>query len=170
LNFQSSENGSHEDKNPDLNTINSRSALQIEQDEVQKEILKKIAGFKEDTDQLKMYCKKNESPSQIHYFLFFQRPRSENWTAKVYTEYFDSKSAAIKTKKSSEFSVLRSEDLIQSTEDLSKLQFHLEFPTINSLAEVKFRPHYEGDRTPQSLIPKQKQLNDVQCYEKSLTP
>lgn len=138
---------------------------QAELQETEKEILAKMNEFKENITQLKMYCKKAENSKRTHHFLFFERAPGKEWTAKVYTEYFGSKGKKLSTKMTTEFPVLRTDDIVQSTEEASQRQFYLEFPTINSIAEVKLRARYQGDRTPQSFVPKEKKLNDVQCYE-----
>ena len=143
----------------------SSKTYQLKQEEARKGLLRKISQFNENSDHIKMYCRTMETPRRIHHFLFFERTPKKNWSAKVFTEYFDSRGEPLKTKTSTEFPVDRTEDRIQSTEEPSRRQLHLEFPTINALAEVTLRPRYEGDRSPQSIIPKEKKLTDVECFE-----
>lgn len=149
----------------DQSATEAQSQAQIEQQETEKEIYATLASLNESAEKLKMYCKKIESPKVTHHFLFFERELNQPWTAKIHTEFFNSQKKRSSVKVTSEFPVKRTDDIIQSTEDVAKRQFYLEFPSINSIAEVKFRAKYQGDRTPQSFVPKEQSLSDVNCFE-----
>lgn len=151
--------------NPLFPFILNAQGLEKAAPEDDSEITNTLKSLNEKPQRLKMYCKKTEGESLVHHMLFYGKAKGKGWVGKIHTQQLGPGGRVLSTKSTQEFAVKHSDEVIEAADKDPRFEFRLDFPTINTFADVKFKVPYKGDRTPQSEAQKPQSLSEVSCFE-----